>query len=413
MLLRLVAVIACLHFVPAATAAEPAWPTFRGAQRDDVSREKGLLQSWPESGPARVWLNQDVGLGYSGFSIVGDKLYTMGARGDTEFLLCLNASDGKELWATKVGSRLKNGWGDGPRSTPTVDGDFVYALGGTGTLVCAATADGATKWEKSFGSLGGKSPNWGYCESVLVDGDRVVCTPGGKDGAIVALNKADGATLWQSKDLTDGAQYASIVPWEHAGGRQYVQLFMKTLAGVSATDGKVLWKTDFPGQTAVIPTPITHDGHVYVAAGYGVGCMLVKVSAENQAEVVYENKNMKNHHGGVILLDDHLYGYSDGNGWVCQNFKSGEIVWSEKNKLGKGCVAYADGRLYLLDEKKGDVALIAASTKGWEEHGRFKLDPQTTQRSSRGAIWTHPVVCNGRLYLRDQELLSCYDVRAK
>jgi outer membrane protein assembly factor BamB len=336
----------------------------------------------------------------------------MGARGDTEFLICLNTADGKELWATKVGDLLKNGWGDGPRSTPTVDGTLVYALGGKGKVVCAAVADGAIQWEKDFGSLGGKSPNWGYCESVLVDGDRVVCTPGGKDGAIVALNKSSGEVLWRSSDLTDGAQYASIVPWEHGGTRQYVQLFMKTLAGVSATDGKVLWKADFPGQTAVIPTPIAHDGQVYVAAGYGVGCMLVKVSPENQVEVVYENKNMKNHHGGVILLDDHLYGYSDGNGWVCQNFKSGEIVWSEKNKLGKGCIAYADGRFYLMDEKKGDVVLISASTKGWEEHGRFKLDPQTTKRSSRGAIWTHPVVCNGKLYLRDQELLSCYNVRA-
>jgi outer membrane protein assembly factor BamB len=320
--------------------------------------------------------------------------------------------DGKELWSARIGDVLKNNWGDGPRGTPCVDGDRVYALGGQGSLIAANVADGKIAWEKTMRGFGGKTPGWGYTESVLVDGDKVLCTPGGQKGAIVALNKKSGALLWQSSEFTDGAQYSSIIAADHNGARQYIQLTMQHIVGLSGTDGKVLWTSDFPGRTAVIPTPIFHDGHVYVAAGYGVGCKLVKVGPNNQVSDVYFNKVMKNHHGGVILFEGHLYGHSDGSGWVCQNFKTGEEVWAEKAALGKGAITYADGRFYCMAENNGTVALIEASSKGWKEHGRFKLEAQSSQRNPQGRIWTHPVISNGRLYLRDQELLSCYDVKA-
>jgi outer membrane protein assembly factor BamB len=168
---------------------EFSWPNFRGPQRDDISKEQGLLKNWPEGGPKQVWVNEDVGLGYSGVSVVGGKLFTMGARDDAEYLVCVNAADGKELWSAKIGSKLDNKWGDGPRGTPTVDGDQVYAMGGQGALLCANVSDGAVKWTKLMSDLGGGKPNWGYCESVLVDGPHVVCTPGGKKGSIAALNK--------------------------------------------------------------------------------------------------------------------------------------------------------------------------------------------------------------------------------
>lgn len=387
------------------------WPQWRGPDRNDHSPDKGLLKSWPEGGPKRVWLNTDVGLGYAGFSIVGGKLFTLGLREDTEFLIALDANTGRELWATKVGVRYENRWGDGPRATPTVDGDRVYAMGGQGDLICVQAADGKEMWSVSMTrDLGGNLQTWGYTESVLVDGDQVICTPGGPKGTLAALDKRTGKLKWQSAELTEDAQYSSPIVIEHGGKRQYVQLVMKKLFGVEAGTGKVLWQSDWSGRTAVIPTPIYADGEVYITTGYGVGSKLVKLDGSGGATDVWENKVMKNHHGGVIKVGDYLYGYSDGPGWICQDWKTGEEVWADKS-LGKGAVHYADGMLYCLDEGRGTVVLAEASPKGWQEHGRFTLDPQTTKRSPQGRIWTHPVVVNGKLYLRDQELLFCYDVK--
>jgi outer membrane protein assembly factor BamB len=388
------------------------WPQWRGPERTDLSKETGLLQSWPKEGPRQLWLSKDAGLGYSGPAIVQNKLYTMGARQDTEYLIAIDVKDGKELWAAKIGAVLRNDWGDGPRGTPAVSDGRVYALGGQGSLVCVNAADGQVLWYKTMSSFGGRRPGWGYTESVLVDGDKVLCTPGGSKGALLALDKKTGDTLWQSKQFTDDAQYASIIPANHNSTHQYIQLTMKHVAGVSASDGSLLWSADFPGSVAVIPTPIFHDGYVYVTAGYGAGSKLIQIAANQQAQEVYSNKVMKNHHGGVILLDGHVYGHSEGPGWVCQNFKTGEEVWAEKSALGKGAIAYADGRFYCQAENNGTVVLIEASPKGWKEHGRFKLEPLSTQRSPQGRVWTHPVITDGKLYLRDQELLFCYDVKA-
>jgi outer membrane protein assembly factor BamB len=387
------------------------WPGWRGSDRTDVSRETGLLKAWPEGGPKKVWLNEKCGVGYSGFAVVDDNLYTMGGYQDDVRLICLDANTGERRWRTVIAeSVLENGWGDGPRGTPTVDGDRVYALAGEGTLVCAKADSGDVVWKVDLKQFGGSIPNWGYTESVLVDGDKVICTPGGQEGALLALNKMTGEKIWQSKDFTDRADYASVIVAEHAGVRQYIQLTQKTLVGVAADDGRVLWTYPWPGRTAVVPTPIFREGKVYVASGYGVGCGLVELT-QDSAEEVYENKVMKNHHGGVILVGDHLYGYSDGVGWVCQEFATGEQVWSEKNALGKGAVACADGMLYCVDESGGEVVLVEASPSGWNEKGRFKLDPQSEFRSPRGKIWTHPTIANGKLYLRDQEIVYCFDVR--
>ena len=206
---------------------------------------------------------------------------------------------------------------------------------------------------------------------------------------------------------------SSVVPVELNGQRQYLQLFMSQVVGVSASDGKLLWKSAWPGKTAVIPTPIYHDGHVFITSGYGVGCKLVKVGEGNQAEDVYFHQKMKNHHGGVILLGNHLYGHSDSVGWVCLEFKTGDVVWAEKEALGKGCVTCADGMLYCVDEKSGTVVLAEASPAGWKEHGRFNPSQKPARRNSKGMVWTHPVVSNGKLFLRDQEMLSCYDVKSR
>jgi outer membrane protein assembly factor BamB len=386
------------------------WPQWRGPERSDVSKETGLLKAWPSGGPKRVWLFEKAGNGYSGPAIVGGKLFTLGVRDGSEVLLILDSNTGKELLATKVGSVLDNDWGDGPRGTPTVDGDRVYALSGPGDLVCVKVADGKVLWQVSMKDLGGSKPNWGYTESVLVDGGLVLCTPGGSKGAVAALDKMTGKVRWQSKEFTEPAHYSSIVTAEINGTRQYVQRTEKSVVGLSTTDGKLLWETSFPGRTAVIPTPIVRGNEVYVTAGYGSGSKMVRIEPGNKVTTVYENKVMKNHHGGAILVGDHVYGYGD-PGWVCQDFKTGESVWNSRD-LGKGAVGYADGMLYCVEESSGTVVLAEASPKGWKEHGRFKLDPQTKIRSSRGRIWTHPVIANGKLYLRDQDLIYCYDVKA-
>ena len=397
-------------------AASNDWPQWRGPARDDLSKETGLLKQWPAEGPKKLWSFTNAGQGYSGFSVVGGRLFTLGTRDGNEVLMCLDAAKGTELWVAKLGAVLGNKWGDGPRGTPTVDGDRVYALGGEGTLVAVQAKDGKELWRTTMASFGGKTPGWGYTESVLVDGKQIVCTPGGPQGAVVALDKMTSSKLWQSVAFTDGAQYSSIVPATINGQPQYVQRTMASIVGLSPKDGALLWKQEYPGKTAVIPTPIVKGNQVYVTAGYGVGSMSFTIDPANKVTMLWDetsgtNKVMKNHHGGVILVGDHVYGHSDGSGWVCQDFKTGAEVWSEKKALGKGAISYADGMFYLLEESSGNVVLIEASPKGWSEKSRFKLDPQTAIRSPQGRIWTHPVISNGRLYLRDQDLMHCYAVK--
>ena len=393
------------------TAAGNDWPQWRGPDRSDVSKETGLLKSWPEGGPKRVWLYENAGNGYSGPAIVAGKFYTIGTRDGKEVLIALDANTGKELWVASLSEILQNNWGMGPRGTPTVDGDRIYALTGPGGLFCVSAKDGKVLWQTTMQKLGGSVPRWGYAESVLVDGDQVVCTPGGSKGAVAALDKMAGKVRWQSTAFTDPAHYASIVPATINGTAQYVQRTEKSIVGIGAKDGQVLWKTDFPnGRTAVIPTPIVRGNEVYVTAGYGAGCKMVRIGAGNEVTVVYENKVMKNHHGGAILIGDHVYGHAD-PGWVCQDFKTGAEVWNHR-QFGKGAIGYADGMLYCLEESSGTVALVEASPKGWKEHGRLVLNPQTKIRSPSGRIWTHPVISNGKLYLRDQDLIYCYDVKA-
>ena len=388
------------------------WPQWRGDSRRDHSPDKGLLAQWPQEGPKQVWSFNNAGSGYAGFAIAKDSLFTMGLRDGMEFLIAVNASTGKELWSSSAGQKYPNGWGDGPRMTPTVDGDRVFAIGGQGLLICVEAKNGKLIWSKNLVTdLGGQLQDWGYTESPLVVGDIVICTPGGPQGTLAGLDKSSGAVRWRTSGLTDKAQYSSPILIQHEGQPQVVQLVMNRFFGVSPKDGSVLWKKDFPGRVAVIPTPIYEDGIVYVTAGYGVGCEAVRLGTNNSIAPLYSNKVMKNHHGGVVCVDGYLYGHSDGAGWVCQELKTGKEIWSHKG-FGKGSVTYADGKLICLDERNGDVALVEASTQGWKELSRFKLAPLSSKRSPQGGIWPHPVVVNGRLYLRDQELLHCFNVKS-
>jgi outer membrane protein assembly factor BamB len=391
------------------------WPQFRGPNRDGISAEHGLLKDWPAGGPRLVWKATGLGAGYSTVSVVGKKIYTSGDNAATSLVLALNADDGKQVWAAKLGKPGAPGWGGfaGPRATPTVDGDLVFTVNQWGEMLCVQAADGKEQWRKDYTKdFAGKLPEWGFAESPLVDGDKVVVTPGGEQGAIVAMNKKTGAVVWRTKGFVDPAQYSSLIKAEIGGVPQYIQLTMASVVGVAASDGKILWRAPRRGETAVIPSPIYDSGFVYVSSGYGIGCNLFKIASSGNnftAEQVYANHVMANHHGGVIKVGDYVYGYSDSKGWTCQDFKSGEAKWQEKQKFEKGSIAYADGRFYLrLEEKAGTIALIEASPEGYKEHGRFD-QPERSDKHS----WPHPVIANGRLYIRDQDLLLCYDVTGK
>jgi outer membrane protein assembly factor BamB len=334
----------------------------------------------------------------------------MGDSPERSFIYALDMN-GKLLWSAKVGR--PGGDHPGTRCTPTVDGDLVYALGQFGDLVWVEAATGKEHWRRNLNQdFGGRMMSgWGNSESPLVDGDKVLCTPGSSEGTLLALNKKTGEVIWQSKEFKDSAAYSSIITAEIGGVRQYLQLTGGSVAGVAVEDGRLLWRATRRGSTAVVPTPIFHDDYVYVTSGYGVGCNLFKVTksgAEFSAEQVYANKDMVDHHGGVVLVGEHLYGHSDSKGWVCQEFKTGNVVWAEKQKLEKGSIVYADGHLYLRGQSKGTIVLIEASPQGFTEKGRFE-QPERSKDNS----WAHPVVIGGKLYLRDQDILLCYDVKKK
>jgi outer membrane protein assembly factor BamB len=399
-----------------ALAAGADWPQWRGPDRTDISKETGLLATWPSDGPPLLWTIRDAGIGYSGVAVVGDRLYSLGAFDDKSHVYALDVGSGKRLWSTPLGPAFENAFGNGPRSTPTVDGDVLYALGGQSELICVELAGGKKRWSVNLKrDLGGQMmTGWGYCESPLIDGDKLICSPGGARGTLAALDKRTGKVLWRSTGLRDRAAYSSPIVTEVGGVRQYVQQTGDAVVGVAAADGALLWRHPRPEyRTAVIPTPIAFNGHVYATSGYGAGCDLIRLDPDGRgvAGVPFSNKNMVNHHGGVVLVGEHFYGYSDGKGWVCQDAKTGEIVWAERHKLGKGSVTFADGHLYCFSENEGTVVLVEATPGGWKEKGRFTIPEETSRRSQRGKIWTHPVVANGRLYLRDQDLLFCYNVK--
>jgi outer membrane protein assembly factor BamB len=395
------------------------WPQWRGIKRDGKSVETGLLNTWPSGGLKLIWRTGNLGEGFAGVSIVGNRLYVMGGLKETNVILAIDTEDGEILWSTKfgvaglIGNTRSGNIFPGPRCTPTVDGDRIYGVDHQGEFICVTALDGKIQWKRHFvDDFGGAVPRWGFSESALVDGNQVVVTPGGSQGAIVALNKRTGEIIWKTEDFTDDAQYSSIVLVEIDGVRQYVQLTMENVVGISPEDGSVLWKASRVGRVAVVPTPIVDGNYVYVTSGYRVGSHLFHVTSNNgrfSAEQIYAERDMANHHGGVVKVGDFLYGYSDSKGLVCQNFKTGEIVWAaEKKKIRKGAVSFADGMLYFREERSGDMVLVEAVPTGYSEKGRFAQPDRTEEMA-----WPHPVIANGKLYLRDQDNLFCYDVKTR
>ena len=550
-------------FVPNAFCGQFDWPQWQGPDRTAHSKETGLLKEWPKEGPSLAWKVKGLGGGDSMPSVAGGRIYGMSHRGSDEFVWALSEKDGKEIWAMRIAPALTTSWPqskEGPSATPTVDGDRLYVMGLAGNVACLQVADGKMIWQRNLmADFGGKPPMWSYRESPLVDGDKVICTPGGDETTMVALNKLTGETIWKAfvpdqagatqnrsqsanrpnvietdlllstldKDhskvisadeltaaptvlltldknqdgkiaedevtpasaapsgqdqgrrrgrggvmrmmkshsamdanedgaldtteiknavaslqridanrdgkLTEdevgmkhfgpqdtGAAYSSAIAMDFGGQRQYVQFLAKTVAGVSAADGKLLWRYDKPanGMRLNISTPIYHDGHVFAASAYGAGGGLARLNknanGEITAEEVWFSKSMENHHGGVILHDGALFGANGGNGggyMACLDFKTGKVLWNErdsdKRRVTKGSVSFADGRIYYRTEE-GPIVLIEPSRKEYLERGRFS-QPDRTDKPA----WAHPVIANGKLYIRDQDTLFCYDVKAK
>ncbi|OWK40490.1 PQQ-binding-like beta-propeller repeat protein [Fimbriiglobus ruber] len=402
------------------------WPQWRGPNRDGKSAEKGINVKWPEDGPKLLWSLQNpdaIGTGYGSPAVVGNHLFILGANGPKqdagEFCTCLNVKDGSKVWQTPLNTtpgKFLDGWGAGPRATPTVIGDDVYVLGATGNLVCLTKADGKVVWQKNLVTdFGGAIPLWGYSESVLVDGDHVICTPGKKTG-MIALDKKTGKTVWECKEFGDGAGYSSIIPTDIGGVRQYVQQTMSSGVGVRAKDGKLLWKVgEINRSVAVIPTPVVKDGHVFFTSGYRAGCELYRLEVDGEGtkatKVYSKNPVMANHHGGVIEFGGKIYGHSDSKQWLCLDYlnDSEDPVWNS-SKLDKGSISFADGYFFCYGENKGVLAVIKATDKGWEEVARFSIPKLSPTRPNQGKVWAHPVIANGKLYLRDYEMLYCYDV---
>lgn len=421
--------LAILAFLITPLAVQAAdWPQWRGPNRDGVSAETGLLKGWPKNGPALAWKGDIGGVGYGSPSVSQGKVFVLGAEdvkeGQKEFCVCLDAKTGQRVWKADVpaaeGGYL-HGWGSGPRSSPTVEGDAVYVLGARGDLLRLKTADGSKVWAVNLKSdFGGAIPGWGYSESVLIDGDNLICTPGGKQGTLLALNKQTGKEVWRSAELTDAAGYSSVIVADVGGVRQYITQTQASAVGVRAKDGKLLWReAGLKRAVAVIPTPIVHDGMAFFTAGYGAGSELFKLTSKDgltTAEKLYSaNKVLTNQHGGVVRIGEHIYGHSDnGNKWVCIEFRNDatDPVWESK-ALDKGSLTAADGHLYCYGQKTGTCVLAEATPKEWKEKGRLELPEKSKHPRRDGAIWAHPVVSNGKLFLRDHELLFCFDVAAK
>jgi outer membrane protein assembly factor BamB len=391
------------------------WPQWRGPERTGVSRETGLLKQWPKDGPKLLWKAIGLGGGYSTPSVAQGRVFVMGSKGDDEYVMALDATDGRHLWSTKVGLVGENRGPEypGPRSTPTVDRLVLYTLGSDGDLVAAGTETGKILWRKHLErDFDGKRGTWAYAESVLIDGDALICTPGGESATMASLDKRTGAVRWKMvKEDYNTAGYASAIVAEACGVRQYIQFLGSGLIGVSARDGKLLWvyKKHVGGISAA--APVFHDGCVFsTAAGdsNAGGDALVRLTAGDKgvkATEVYFARTMMNLHGGVIRIGDHLYGTS-GNALVCMDFKTGAGKWRERC-VGSGSLMAADGHLYVRGTQ-GDVALVEASPEGYREKGRFH-QPHV----SKLPTFCHPVVANGRLYLRDADFLFCYDVTEK
>jgi outer membrane protein assembly factor BamB len=398
------------------------WPQWRGPARDGLSNERGLLKQWPAGGPKLIWQINHLGDGYSTPTIVGNRIYLMSNTGmDNEFVHALSAQDGKQLWATRVGNVGNPNQSPSfpkARSTPTVDGNFVYAFGSDGDLACLEAKNGKIVWQKNVRKeFGGTPGEWAYAESPLVDGNTLVITPGGAQATMVALNKKTGAVIWKSAiPGGDDAGYASAIIVQGGGRKQYVQFLSKGIVGVDAKTGQFLWRYKEAAKgPAQYFTPVARNEYVYGGA-LSVGGGMVRLKAEGSgvaAEQVYFERGLPNGPGGAVLVGEHIFGTEVGEALVAAEFTTGKVKW-KADKFGRGSVASADGLLF-VHLHSGELVLVEASPDGFKEKGRFMPPAQPKRKQAgqypEGAL-AYPVIANGRLYIRDLTTMWVYDIKA-
>ena len=402
-----IAVVAAAALLSIATIHAADWPQWQGPDRTRLSKETGLLKAWPAAGPRVTWTATGLGAGYGSMAIAGDRVFVQGARGRNSVVIALNRADGKEVWAKPVGAAETDDRGPGPRSTPTVDGDRIYVLTESGDLACLRT-DGTILWQRNIlRDFRGQQLQWLISESPLVDGANVIVTPGGPGAGMVKLDKMTGKTVWTSKELSDSAGYSSIIAADVQGVRTYLTFTADAGVGVRASDGKLMFRyANAANRTANITTPVFSNNKVFFTSAYGTGGGLLDLAVQNgsvSAKEVYFTRDMKNHHGGVVLVNGYLYGFNDSI-LNCLEFATGKVMWRDRS-VGKGSVTFADGHLYIQGENNV-VGLAEATSTGYEEKGRFTIPDKGLPS------WAHPVVSDGRLYVRNQDTLIVYDIKA-
>ena len=425
-IIRILSVCLILIGGTSTVSADGDWTQWRGPNRDGHAAPQSLLKNWPGNGPSLAWSFENAGIGYSSVTVEDNRLYTLGKRKDKSDLICLNAQDGKEMWSATLGrgantKDYNTGWGDGPRSSVTVDGDFVYGLTDLGDLACCQKSDGKVVWTTNLVSdHGGSIPKWGYSESVLIDSERMVVTPGGQN-FLVGLDKITGKKIWES-EFSAGAQYVSVIKHTFDGVPVYLTACDRGLVGIHCDSGKLLFLNKATGNgVAVVPTPIAFGDAVYHSSGYKAGNALVKITVKDGAlttkQLYHESKeSMENYHGGYVLHDGAIIGFTKAlrGAWMAQDFATGKVLWSKKiGKTLSGSLTIADGLVYCYDDQEGICFLARASREGLEHLGQVKLPSQTTFDRKAGAIWAHPVIASQKLFIRDQEKIFAFDIAAQ
>jgi len=394
--------------------AMASWPRFHGPHGDNISTETGLLKQWPADGPKLAWAIRYIGDGYSGVTVDDGLIYTAGNVGGETTISALDL-DGTSVWQAPNGKAWTGSY-PGTRGTPTIDGGRVFHESPLGEVVCLDAKTGDEIWRINIlERFRGKNPEWALAESVLIDGPRVICCPGGPNTAVVALDKETGETIWQSESAEgDLPGYCSPMLIEHEGRRIILTMTDKALIGVGADTGRLLFRYPHRTKYEIHATdPIYRDGRVFISSGYGTtGSEMLRIDAARDrlsVEKVWGSRDLDNHHGGVILLDGYLYGCAHsfhGRAWICLDWNTGDMMYAQKG-VGKGSATCAEGMLYVMNEQ-GTVGLVKATPDGHDLISRFQLPEDSDAKT-----WAHPVICGGRLYLRRGEYLYAYDVKAR
>lgn len=399
------------------TAQEPDdcnWPSFHGPQRTNKSEETGLLEAWPDGGPPLLWETSGLGEGYSSVSFARGYLYTAGMVEKQTHVFAFDMN-GQLVWKKPNGASWETQMSHaraytGSRSTPTCDRDRVYHLSELGRLAAFEYHTGSEIWSMELRErFDAGIPEYGYSESVLIEGDRLYCCPAGEKAYIICLDKHTGNVIWSNNEIPGNVGFNSLVTFDHGGYHQIAGLSSNCIYGVDAETGQLLWKVDYRNsRDNNVTDPIYHDGHLFASSGYGRGSILLKLNVDGKTiipETLWHTELMDNHHGGVVLHEGYFYGAGHNNrGWFCLDFHTGEQLWKVQ---GKGSLTFAEDRLYCLEER-GIMTLVKATPEGYETSGTFEVPG-----GGKGMYWAHPVVCDGKLFIRHTDKLFAYDISAR